>query len=183
MDFWMEEHRHGLLRVPHVEGIPICRWIASDFFLGLVEFIEWLPPDWTLVEVGSNSGESAVLFAARMKKVYCVDNWAGGIDLLEPLFDRRVRLYRNIEKIKAESGEAAKRFQPGQIDIVYIDADHSYEAVLRDIRLWEPLVKNGGYVTGHDFGVGVGVDQAVEEAFGKPDRVFSDASWAVQKHE
>lgn len=36
-------------------------------------------------------------------------------------------------------------------DWVYIDANHDYEAVVEDIRLCLPKIKDGGIISGHDF--------------------------------
>ncbi|WIA10859.1 hypothetical protein OEZ85_011025 [Tetradesmus obliquus] len=58
------------------------------------------------------------------------------------------------------------------LDIVYIDADHSYEAVSRDLDLALRKVRSGGYVCGHDYEMNMskactyydfGVRRAVDE--------------------
>tara|TARA_R100000734_G_scaffold11024_1_gene8268 strand:- start:94 stop:666 length:573 start_codon:yes stop_codon:yes gene_type:complete len=36
-------------------------------------------------------------------------------------------------------------------DIIYIDADHQYNAVKRDIELSFKKIKNGGFIMGHDY--------------------------------
>ena len=46
---------------------------------------------------------------------------------------------------------AAKKFEDGSLDFVFIDADHSYEGVRGDIELWLPKVKSGGLLCGHDY--------------------------------
>jgi hypothetical protein len=38
----------------------------------------------------------------------------------------------------------------GEFDLVFIDADHSYEAVKRDWRDWTPKLKIGGLIALHD---------------------------------
>ena len=53
-------------------------------------------------------------------------------------------------------------------DFVFIDADHSYEAVRADILAYRPLVKRGGILAGHDYAPKwEGVRQAVDELLPK----------------
>ena len=61
------------------------------------------------------------------------------------------------------------------IDFIYLDAEHSYESVSRDIELAWPLIPPGGALAGHDYTIcedrvvdrshyaGFGVKQAVDE--------------------
>jgi len=86
--------------------------------------------------------------------------------------------------MKSDSVEAARNFQQHSVDMVFIDADHSYEGCKQDIQAWKSKVKVGGWLGGHDyrnpdprFG---GVDKAVDEAF--PDGVErgENFTWWVQ---
>lgn len=82
-----------------------------------------------------------------------------------------------VDLVVGESVETAVHFKDVGIhafDIVFIDADHSYENTLADIRAWLPLVREGGYICGHDFGTKQfpGVDKAVREMFGDNFRVL-----------
>lgn len=49
------------------------------------------------------------------------------------------------------SRDAAKRIPNASLDFAYIDANHAYRAVLRDLSLWYPKVKSGGVIAGHDY--------------------------------
>ena len=52
------------------------------------------------------------------------------------------------------------------IDILFIDGDHSHQAVINDFMLYESMVQSGGYVVFddyHDHGPGCGVFEAVNE--------------------
>jgi hypothetical protein len=53
---------------------------------------------------------------------------------------------------------------PHPPDLCYIDGDHTYEAVKRDIEKYGPLAKK--IICGDDYGVADGVTQAVLEVFG-----------------
>jgi len=39
---------------------------------------------------------------------------------------------------------------PDNLDMVYIDGNHAYEYVKKDIELYYPKVKAGGIIGGHD---------------------------------
>ena len=56
-----------------------------------------------------------------------------------------VRLYRMM------SDEAAKNFPDEYFDLIYIDADHSYEGCKKDLEAWWPKVKSGRFFTGDDY--------------------------------
>jgi hypothetical protein len=71
--------------------------------------------------------------------------------------------------IRLSSPGAAMAFADASVDAVFIDGDHSYEAVKADIEAWWPSVKPGGWLGGHDifhtdkrFDFS-GVDRAVQE--------------------
>ena len=68
-----------------------------------------------------------------------------------------------------------------QLDFAYIDGNHHYEYVKEDIQICLKKIKNDGIISGHDYcEESPGVIKAVNEMFGKPDKVFSDASWIVK---
>lgn len=66
--------------------------------------------------------------------------------------------------IREKSWLAADRFQDESFDLVYIDGDHTYEGVVKDLAAWYPKVKKGGVICGDDIGW-PGVKQAVDEFF------------------
>ena len=52
---------------------------------------------------------------------------------------------------KGYSTDWAKKFPDSFFDWIYIDADHSYQAVLDDLAAWYPKIKTHGIISGHDF--------------------------------
>lgn len=53
--------------------------------------------------------------------------------------------------IEAPSVAASLHVADASLDFVFIDADHSFDAVMADIRAWLPKVREGGFITGHDY--------------------------------
>lgn len=80
--------------------------------------------------------------------------------------------------IQARTVDAARAFAPGSFDAVFIDADHRYEHVLADIDAWRPLVREGGWITGHDWDW-PSVRQAVLARFQAP-LVIAPNCWGAQ---
>lgn len=81
----------------------------------------------------------------------------------------------------ATTRQAATFYADGSFDFVFIDADHSYDAVREDISLWAPKVRPGGWLGGHDYHPRKfpGVVRAVDEAFGKAVRHWPGTIWGL----
>ena len=74
----------------------------------------------------------------------------------------------------------------GQVDFVWVDADHEYRQVKKDILNYLPLVKEGGIIGGHDYHCtrAWGVTQAVNEIFDKKIlHLGKDLTWWVYKND
>ena len=146
-----------------------------------------------MIEIGSFVGESTVLFAQSFKKVIAVDPFQPDYDPADPtsyLFEfnnvyqtylERTGDHKNIQTIVSTSDQALDVLQGQEFDFIYLDGLHTYEGVKNDIINYLPLVKKGGVIGGHDYTNQiehlVGVYEAVNEMFGKPDKVFKDNSW------
>ena len=191
-----------------------------------------------ILEVGSWVGASALSFAQGLKShcnatgtITCVDAW-------QPFFDRSLHtddVYRKMEEalisdtayqlflhntntlpktitcqhLRGQSDAILPILREKSFDIIFVDANHTYAAVLNDIKNAIPLLKEGGILCGDDlnkqlhevnaaharshadrdfvkdpekgFGYHPGVTLAVAE-------VFAEVSvwggyWAMQKHQ
>lgn len=78
--------------------------------------------------------------------------------------------------ISGYSIESASRFSDLFFDLVFIDANHTYEYVKADVEAWLPKIKKGGTIAGHDYGLEGGVKQAVDELF--PDAIKPPMKWS-----
>ena len=89
--------------------------------------------------------------------------------------------------LRAFSADAAWVVPDKSLDFVFIDGNHFYPYVSKDIDLWTRKVRFGGLVAGHDYlahpktGEKWGVVEAVDERFG--DRVHTEPHyvWWVEK--
>ena len=48
------------------------------------------------------------------------------------------------------STDAVKRFEDNSLAFVYIDGNHMYDAVLKDLEAWFPKIQDGGVLAGND---------------------------------
>lgn len=86
-----------------------------------------------------------------------------------------------------DSQQAAKIYQSAKFDMVFLDGGHWHDQVAADLKAWWPLVKPGGWIGGHDYGVmpmGVEVPGAVDPFFsdlGLPIELDAFYTWFVQK--
>ena len=89
--------------------------------------------------------------------------------------------FEKVRVLRVPSVQAARLFEPGSVDFVWIDGDHNEGAIRQDIAVWTPLVKPGGAIGGHDYSESYpGVVRAVDEAFG-PGRGVRVSSWEVRR--
>lgn len=87
--------------------------------------------------------------------------------------------------IRKRSVDAAMFIEDGSLDFVFIDADHSYKGCKADIEAWAPKVKEGGWISGHDYdnpGTDMGVKQAVSEfAKGRSVELGDNFTWFMRR--
>lgn len=147
------------------------------------------------IEIGAFEGYSAWLMAQTARSVFSVDtfqaNDAGTIqlDTLTTL-DKYLRTVEGLPNVSHFVGTSAEyaaiaKAEKKQYDLIFIDADHSYEAVRDDIALWYPRLKKGGIFAFHDcyegHGYFPGVYQAVAERFGRLPNLEITLAWMVKK--
>jgi Methyltransferase domain len=66
--------------------------------------------------------------------------------------------------LQGESQLMAHHVKDGELSLLYIDADHSYEGVKHDLWWWRPKVHMGGVIAFHDYeNSAYGVKRAVRE--------------------
>lgn len=160
-----------------------------------------------IAELGVRDGQHlrSLMTVQGVEEIWAIDMWRNTGALAEnddsspqEVLEGRFAIVQGLANgdprihISRKSTEDAAAALVSLFDFVYIDADHSYNGVSRDIRLWWPLVKPGGYLAGHDYcewpshPVKMGVIPAVDEfvaANGLTVHVDGETDWFVQKPE
>jgi len=119
------------------------------------------------VEIGTSYGMNAMSMLKNLdiEKLYLVDPYEI-YDELEKVKGTQTQEFHNstyelmlknlepymgrVQIIKEYSENAVSEIENG-LDFAYIDGNHSYEYVKRDLELYYPKVKKGGLVAGHDY--------------------------------
>lgn len=127
-----------------------------------------------VAEIGVDNGKTSKRLLAGHKGLilFMIDWWkkppadnsyaksgASIVDKPDEYFERTYRNCRIIEKtykprakiIRGESLKISMNFRNGYFDLVFIDADHSFDGCYNDIIAWLPKIKQGGWLCGHDY--------------------------------
>jgi len=157
---------------------------------------EWLTqkPPSIGAEIGVKEGRFITYLLSRFPdlKMYAIDPWENqpngsetyqGWDwkLIYKKYCGNISPYRNrVFEIRDYSENAAKKIKNKSLDFVFIDAQHDYVSVKRDIKIWTPKIKLGGLLCGHDYQPKFsGLVKAVNELIENPILGGNDtwASW------
>ena len=127
-----------------------------------------------VLELGSYFGRSTIGLASVAKEVHALDWHRGdphsmsiGRDTLPVMLNHLVR-HKVVEKVVMHVGDNAQVcpfLKSKSYDLIFIDSYHTKEAVENDIKLTWRLLKPGGVMAFHDYGLkerGFGVTEAVD---------------------
>lgn len=143
------------------------------------------PTGSRFVELGCWKGKSAAFMAVEIlnssKQIYfdCIDSWPDSACEHDTLSNAKTgqELYdifmTNISPVlplinirRMDSSSASNFYWNESVDFVFVDADHTYEGVKKDIMSWWPKIKKGGVLAGHDYAWHDHIQRAVNELFG-----------------
>lgn len=119
-----------------------------------VEMLKKLPKGGVFVEVGVANGDFSkqILDICCPKQLYCIDIWWNE----ENLNNTRDNLQEGIEKgivklCQGDSIEELGKIPEDSVDFIYLDAVHDYEHPRKELEICKKLVKEEGYIAGHDY--------------------------------
>jgi predicted O-methyltransferase YrrM len=172
-----------------MEKNQLIEYVWSFGFGGMekdeLHYVYDLSRNKTILELGSEMGQSAYVMASVANSITCVDAWDDTYEHLnnDPkqktvyLSDQKLYQDKEINKndifgqfkrnckefidsgklkyIKGKTLDVVNQFENESFDVILIDADHSYEGVYGDICAYLPKLKKDGYLTFHDYGCGM----------------------------
>jgi hypothetical protein len=146
-----------------------------------IELLNLLPKNKVVVELGVFTGKYSekILKILHPSKLYLVDIFRKGrgnsmgetVNDMSLYFDILKNKYINNENVivvKSTTKQFLETIDKNIIDIIYIDADHSYLGVKNDLELSYKIIKRGGFITGHDYDYD-SVKNAIDEFINKYD--------------
>lgn len=143
-----------------------------------------------IVEFGSYLGRSTRAMADNCEGiVYAVDPWSGkyqtddGAELMDvntyvmPFFLNNLEDHVESGKVVPKRGYSYNFKLEVAADMIFIDGDHRYETVVKDIHKAIELLGNRGLICGHDYNhpIWPGVKKAVDQLLGKVE--VEDTIW------
>jgi len=128
-----------------------------------------LPANAMVAELGVAKGRSICSVADIIKEknliIHAVDTFEGTENEgqahadakttdWEQVFKDNIKAFglsKNVIIHKGRTDKVYKEFANKQFDLLFIDADHSTEAVVADLKHWRPKLKSNGVLCGHDW--------------------------------
>jgi tetratricopeptide (TPR) repeat protein len=132
----------------------------------------------SILEIGSWCGRSGnALLSGCKGKVTCVDTFKGTDDVNDltykqgennSVYEKFMNTnghFENLEVLKMSSKEAFEVLKDRKFDMIFVDANHTYEGVKEDIEMYQGLATK--IFCGHDYTYPwLGVKAAVDECVG-----------------
>jgi len=168
------------------KALAILGWMSEEELTWLAERAR---ESEKIVEFGSYLGRSTRAMADNTEgTIWAVDPWNGsypvetGMNIdtyVLPQFKHNLKDHsERVIPVRMPSGNFDLPFK---IDMLFIDGDHRFESVQKDILWGIRKVRSGGIISGHDYydkDGWQGVKQAVDKFF--PARKVVDTIWWVR---
>ncbi|MEG4803103.1 class I SAM-dependent methyltransferase [Microcoleus sp. ARI1-B5] len=120
-----------------------------------LKMLEYLPKNSVVAEIGTQYGRFAteIRNITQPKKLHLID---GNLDLFQSGINQKPRLQAAIEdgSVELHEGDSSTilaSFPEEYFDWIYIDADHTYEGVCKDIERGYSKVKPDGMIVFNDY--------------------------------
>lgn len=137
-----------------------------------IQLLQFLPSGGEVAEIGVAEGDfsAAILANAPPRRLHLIDPWehqdredyrpdVSNVAATEQ--EARYTAVRarfaaeiasgGVNLMRDYSEDAVAFFADGQLDWVYVDGMHTAEAAYRDLTLYYPKLRSGGFLAGHDY--------------------------------
>jgi hypothetical protein len=186
-----------------LDGKTVTKAVGKPAEIRAFEILRRVGDNAVGAEIGVHTGAlSSYLLATPRLILYMIDPWSTKVSEEYKETDDfhtqlsaadQIRNYWQAKEVvrfagdrarilRKRSPEVASEFDDGFFDFVFIDGDHSYSGVVKDIEAWWPKVKKGGFLSGHDYDhpkYQFGVKKAVDERFQA--EIGGNYTWFVRK--
>ena len=123
--------------------------------------LQTMPKNSICAEIGVHRGNfsKSILKVVKPKKLYLIDPWERPENQAEMVenYNKTLKRVKNEIKsgkviLKKESSlDVLSKFEDNFFDWIYVDGDHRYDFVKKDLELCYSKVKKNGFITGDDY--------------------------------
>ncbi|SHI81496.1 Methyltransferase domain-containing protein [Palleronia salina] len=151
----LKEFRTGGGRYHHpAQELPAEKYEGCEVLPNRMKLIDKLSKGGTVAEIGVDRGDFSLELLTRLepKRLHLFD-----IDitrLVNP--EIRANLADGSDRVTTHIGDRStnmRKMPDDYFDVIYIDGDHTYEGVMRDIEASLPKVKKDGVLVFNDYAV------------------------------
>lgn len=146
---------HRLMYEPSWLGIPIIQF--PEDVLAMQELIWKIKPD-VIIETGVAHGGTAIFYASMLEllgkgKVIGIDidiRKYNEVAIKSHFLSKRIHLIQGSSIDPAVLQQVRNMLSPGDKVLVTLDSNHSYDHVLKELKLYAPFVSNDSYLVAMD---------------------------------
>lgn len=140
------DHQHTLVRLlrdlgpqPRAVEVGVASGRTSEYLLRQIpDLLLWMVDSWECPKEGTRKTQAqydSAMDLSQMRTIFAADR-------------RWVHQGKSVDIATGMQRKAAWCRQ--EFDLIFIDANHTYESVIADCRAWWPLLRDGGIFCGHD---------------------------------
>jgi predicted O-methyltransferase YrrM len=152
---------NGIKAIPSTTTVEECMLLYS--------YVKQLEPNAIIVELGTGLGRTTAAMAyaciGSSRKIYTIDNYSQATRFTQVVKSdwsltaaqenlKRLNLDEHVVFLNYTTTDPALlTIIPTPIDMVFIDATHTYQEVVNDINFWKAVLRMNGIMCGHDWGL------------------------------
>lgn len=132
---------------------------------GMMPYLKRQPSPLHGIEIGVFTGENVYVLlndCANIAFIHGIDPYVEhsdqgvtrsqeNMDRYKAIADKNLSQFKDRYKLIQERSDVAhKKIKDNTQDFILLDADHSYEGIMSDLKLYYPKLKSGGHMFIHD---------------------------------